>query len=343
LLDSQIGGVGDPGCTSIADTNEREAGGAQCDDTVDNDSDGKTDYRVTANAGDADCVSPYDDVELAGGGGSGGCNDGVDNDANGLTDYPLDPGCTSSGDADESGALVPTRFDSPVFANTVVLNGRQWPTVDTTYNDKTFTNDGAGEETLIAQNTNITVNRSRFRAREGMKIDKLGSATLNWAYIGDIVGLPQFGDHADGIQSYAAALGFNMYINHSTLKVSVNSASTAAFFASDGGRPAVHLKEVLIAGGVGGLRFTCGGWASAELDGVYCLSGGAFGGPGQCLSFNGTSSPPICPGWAQGVITKWTNVRNVTISGDQLIMGTAIPAPCGPLPCVPPDYSGGGG
>jgi hypothetical protein len=34
------------------------------------------------------------------------CEDGIDNDANGLIDYPVDPGCTSSADESEAGAVL---------------------------------------------------------------------------------------------------------------------------------------------------------------------------------------------------------------------------------------------
>ena len=71
----------------------------QCNDGIDNDSDGLVDYPQ-----DPGCVALTDNTEYS----TPNpvvyqCNDGIDNDGNGLTDYPADPGCSSLSDTTESG------------------------------------------------------------------------------------------------------------------------------------------------------------------------------------------------------------------------------------------------
>ncbi|HLC66205.1 MAG TPA: hypothetical protein VJK52_01050 [Candidatus Nanoarchaeia archaeon] len=86
----------DPGCTGAGDNNERQAGGAQCDDGSDN-----TDSEDTISDYPADvgCTGPTDTDER------NACNDAVDNDGDGHTDYSggnRDSKCSSTADNDES-------------------------------------------------------------------------------------------------------------------------------------------------------------------------------------------------------------------------------------------------
>ena len=57
----------------------------QCNDGIDNDRDGHTDY-----GDDSACWAPYVDTEVP------ECSDGVDNDGNGDIDYPADEACLSA-------------------------------------------------------------------------------------------------------------------------------------------------------------------------------------------------------------------------------------------------------
>ncbi len=88
----------------------------QCNDSVDNDSDGSTDYPA-----DPGCTSAIDDTESPN---PTQCNDSVDNDSDGSTDYPADPGCTSATDDTES----PNPSSGPtcdgLTATVYVANGR---------------------------------------------------------------------------------------------------------------------------------------------------------------------------------------------------------------------------
>ncbi|MGH3911351.1 MAG: hypothetical protein ACRDRM_11035, partial [Pseudonocardiaceae bacterium] len=94
----------------------------ECEDGVDNDGDGKTDYPA-----DKDCDSPQDDSE------SPECSDGIDNDGDGKIDYPADPECDNAQDDSESdkkggagdnGDLADTGADiAPLLAGAFLLIG----------------------------------------------------------------------------------------------------------------------------------------------------------------------------------------------------------------------------
>jgi hypothetical protein len=79
----------DPGCSAPGDGDETDP---ECSDGVDNDGDLDTDWPA-----DLECDGPDDDTE----GGLPACNDGVDNDGDGDVDYPADSDCTSSSDRTE--------------------------------------------------------------------------------------------------------------------------------------------------------------------------------------------------------------------------------------------------
>lgn len=83
--------LNDPGCANAADASE--GSGLACDDGVDNDGDGRTDY-----PSDPGCSGAGDSSEK----GSLACDDDVDNDRDGRTDYPGDPGCVGPADASEA-------------------------------------------------------------------------------------------------------------------------------------------------------------------------------------------------------------------------------------------------
>ena len=92
-LDS-LADAADPGCVSSVDVAETEAGHI-CDDGIDNDSDGKTDY----SGGDPGCADVNDGDERQ------ACNDGLDNDGDSKIDLN-DPGCASALDITESSSTI---------------------------------------------------------------------------------------------------------------------------------------------------------------------------------------------------------------------------------------------
>lgn len=81
----------DPGCSATSDTTE--APNPQCGDGIDNEGDGRIDYPT-----DPGCSSIRDTTENS----EPQCNDNLDNDGDGKTDYPVDPGCSSTFDSTEA-------------------------------------------------------------------------------------------------------------------------------------------------------------------------------------------------------------------------------------------------
>ena len=73
----------------------------QCNDSIDNDGDGRVDY-----PNDPGCSSPTDNDEYNVVNQTYQCNDGYDNDGDGRVDYPNDPGCYSYTDNDEYNQVV---------------------------------------------------------------------------------------------------------------------------------------------------------------------------------------------------------------------------------------------
>ena len=76
-----VPGYGDPGCESPFDESERVAA-LICDDGIDNDGDGLTDYPT-----DPGCFSQSASIE------DPACDNGVDDDGDELADFPADPAC----------------------------------------------------------------------------------------------------------------------------------------------------------------------------------------------------------------------------------------------------------
>jgi hypothetical protein len=84
--DGQTDFPDDPGCQNSNDSSELNSN-IDCDDGVDNDGDGAID-----SPSDPGCQNSIDSSELDP---LIECDDGVDNDGDGFTDYPSDPGCGS--------------------------------------------------------------------------------------------------------------------------------------------------------------------------------------------------------------------------------------------------------
>jgi hypothetical protein len=91
-------GMGDRGCVSAADGNERQADGATCDNGLDDNGSGGTDFPA-----DAVCPSMISDAEM-----TPACSNGIDDDLDGYADYSAvaggDPGCISATDTSERAA-----------------------------------------------------------------------------------------------------------------------------------------------------------------------------------------------------------------------------------------------
>jgi hypothetical protein len=88
-------GQGDPSCSGPTDASEK--GTVACDDGKDNDGDGKSDFLANGQ-GDPGCSGPTDASEK----GTAACDDGQDNDGDGKSDFPADPDCSGPSDASEA-------------------------------------------------------------------------------------------------------------------------------------------------------------------------------------------------------------------------------------------------
>jgi len=83
----------DPGCSSPTDNWEHDPNGPACDNGTDDDGDGKVDY-----PSDAGCTSPSDTSEREP---TLKCDNGIDDDGDGFTDFPADQGCAANTDNNE--------------------------------------------------------------------------------------------------------------------------------------------------------------------------------------------------------------------------------------------------
>ncbi len=83
---------------------------AACENGIDDDSDGRTDYNTSAALSDPGCSDPADTSEKCSGSGCPLCDNDVDDDGDGRTDFHTDsdvadPGCSSPDDVDEKCAV----------------------------------------------------------------------------------------------------------------------------------------------------------------------------------------------------------------------------------------------
>ena len=98
--DGRIDFPDDPGCGSAVDGDEfNEEPLPACNDALDNDNDGLIDEL------DPGCTSSADPNEQDAG--VRACSDRIDNDGDGIIDFPLEPGCSTAGDNDETNSPVP--------------------------------------------------------------------------------------------------------------------------------------------------------------------------------------------------------------------------------------------
>ncbi len=129
--------------------------GTKCDDGIDNDGDGLTDYPE-----DPGCVAPQADDETddcPSGPGCPQCANDRDDDMNGTTDYPSDPGCTSASDTTEF-------VDNPVACGaTLMIKNLPATGTDTGMLDTTSTSQitspcgGGGGAAAIAYRLNLAM------------------------------------------------------------------------------------------------------------------------------------------------------------------------------------------
>lgn len=110
--DGKIDYPNDPGCASANDTSETQndpscsgpsddSEAEQCNNTLDDDSDGLIDVADPGCWTDRNDPNSYDMTDDNEGDATSECQDGIDNDGNELIDYPNDPNCSSALDDSE--------------------------------------------------------------------------------------------------------------------------------------------------------------------------------------------------------------------------------------------------
>lgn len=109
LTDFGVGLDNDLGCASASDDSER-AEQHQCDDGIDNDGDGKIDFTPPeGGTKDPGCTNFTDHTEDEL---YGECSDGLDNDGDGLVDFGSDPGCPNALTAGRENPACDDGFDN---------------------------------------------------------------------------------------------------------------------------------------------------------------------------------------------------------------------------------------
>ncbi len=164
---------------------------SQCQDGIDNDNDGATDF-----PGDFSCSSATDNDETNP---RAACQDGIDNDQDGQTDFPQDIGCTSRQDNDEFNAIqctatrVTTSFEgkqgpwedvapsgdakAPTFISNVQAGGTmKLVSVSGTYSARIY--GGQDQLPLSCDNGTVSFTNNSNQTLQKVKLNTFGSAGI---------------------------------------------------------------------------------------------------------------------------------------------------------------------
>jgi len=210
--------------------------------------------------------------------------------------------------APTSGAAVPLSWNDSVFAS-VINSGRVTLSSGQSRSNLSIA-EQSGEPSIIC-NGSCTLDRIRISSREGYRCVS-GNQNLSWMWI-EATGTGD--DHADGIQCYSPGSTGVLTVKNTTIKVS--GAMNAAYFAADNWNGSHVLENVLLWGGNYAFFVPGDGGSSLSLTNVYIMEGSTRYGAFRMDIVNGK----------RPTITKWENVRYVTIQNGQLVMGALIPRP----------------
>jgi hypothetical protein len=207
-----------------------------------------------------------------------------------------------------SGALVPLSWNDPVFAS--VSNAGAMTLSSGQSRSNLSISDQSGEPAITCEGS-CTLDRIRISSREGYRCVS-GNQNLSWMWI-DVVGTGS--DHADGLQCYSPGSTGVLTVKNTTIRAS--GAMNAAYFAADNWKGSHVLENVLLWGGNYAFFVPGDGGSSLSLTNVYIMQGASSYGAFRMDVVNGQ----------RPTITKWENVRYVTIQNGQLVMGALIPRP----------------
>ena len=218
-------------------------------------------------------------------------------------------------------ALCPLGPSDPVFANVTTSSPVSGLNSGEILDAKSIF-DYSGNPSISG--SAYTLNRVRIKSRECVRVNGTGDIHLNWVWA-EAVGFAD--DHADAVQCFAQGSTGSVTDTHSTFRAHA-FATTSAYFSADNYLGDHIFNHVLFWGGPIGLRIHCDGGRYLSLDDVYFVT--EEGGYPYLLNYGNC-------GGAGVIVTQWTNVFNATIVNDALVVGAALPPPCTPLPCRPPN------
>jgi hypothetical protein len=205
-------------------------------------------------------------------------------------------------------AHIPLSWNDPIFKSArnsgrVVLSSGQSAS-------KLSIVEQSGEPSITCFDS-CTLDHIRIKSREGYR-GVSGDQYLSMMYV-EVRGIGD--DHADGLQMYSPGATGRITVKNSTLKVS--GAANSAYFSADNWKGSHVLENVLLSGGGFTLRVSGDGGSSVSLKNVYIEKGSyAYG----AILFNVVNGQ-------RPAITRWENVRYVTIENGKLVMGDEIKRP----------------
>ena len=164
----------------------------ECNDGLDNDTDGFTDY-----PDDPDCESASDNSEEAV---IYACNDSLDNDGDGLVDYPNDPGCDSL--SDNSEVNLPTQNNQSTNTGGGGGTSNKGPAGQDDQNTTTLEFNGVAEP-----NSNIVVFRN-LTPIDVFTVDSSG--IFSFELVGEPIGVFSYSLSVQGENGFAPAQTYNL-------------------------------------------------------------------------------------------------------------------------------------
>lgn len=208
-----------------------------------------------------------------------------------------------------SGTAIPLSWNDPVFASAVSSSSRLSLASGETRSNLSIV-EQSGEPTITC-NGSCTLDHIRLTSREGYRCVS-GNQNLLWMWI-EATGTGT--DHADGIQCYSPGSTGTLTVKNTTIKVS--GEMNAAYFSADNWQGSHVLENVLLWGGNYAFFVPGDGGSTISLKNVYIMEGSTRYGAFRMDVVNGR----------RPAITKWENVRYVSMQNGKLVMGAAIPQP----------------
>jgi len=227
---------------------------------------------------------------------------------------------------------IPMSYNDPLFANNT-LAAVSVLAIGQSLTEKSFTVSNANGDPVIGCAGANTLTRCRFGSpyvREGIRIAGDGVFLIDQCFI-NVDGLLGSGDHADGIQAFSPTSKGTIFLNNTFIHAYSNGTGpggegAVGVFIADNWTGTFKCHNVVFQGG----EFGCRAFPDFDGDMHIDFNGVYFVGPFAQTQF----SIGQAFGGHETVIDQWIDVYNATIVGNQIIVGSAIPAPV-PDPAFP--------